>query len=416
MEENKNLEEIANEINTDTADETVSDSEAQRAEQQPEAEEAAAEQAAEDTQAEASEDMEDIVSHSPKKKHKKLKIILIIISVLLILAIAAGIVGNMYINHFLNENVNRDNSFNENNLGINSEVFKDESETSDPDEGDNKYENFDGCINIALFGLDTRSDGFKGRSDSIIILTIDKKRNKIKMTSLARDSYVAIDGHGKSKLGHAYAYGNAELAVKTINQSFNMDIKDYVTVNFFGFAKLIDYLGGIDVYIDPKVLNEVNNMSGGELGEAFEYEAIPGTGKQHLNGKQALSYARTRHNTGGDLGRASRQREVLDVSLQKARELGIGNLTEFIKIGLQNSQTSLTVDEIKDLGTWALLNEPTIETYAVPDKDCHPKSGKDCYIGKTWYYIYDLDIATKKIHDFIKEEGTYTPPVTSENP
>ncbi|MBQ0083264.1 MAG: LCP family protein [Clostridiales bacterium] len=330
-----------------------------------------------------------------EKKHKKLKVFLIIVSIILALILLVALAGNLYLNSLLNNNINRDETYNENELGVNENALG--------EDGAN-------ITNIALFGIDSRQDSFKGRSDSIIILSIDKERNKIKMTSLARDSYVSVDGHDKTKLGHAYAYGRAQLAVKTINQNFNMNITDYATVNFFGFAQMIDYIGGLDLNISESVFNEINGMSSGEDGEEiFSYEKLPGTGMQHLNGKQALSYARTRHHTGGDLARAGRQRDVLNASLKKAREMGIGQLQDLIKMGLQNCQTSLTVDEIKELGAWALLNSPTIETYAVPDSDCHPKSGKDCYIGKTWYYIYDIDIATQKIHDFITEKGTYKP-------
>lgn len=349
-----------------------------------------------------STDMEDISSVSSKLKKKRIiKIVLIVLAILLVLSIIAGIVLNAYVNNLLNKNINTDKTFNESNLAVNSNAF---AETDEEEKFTSDY------TNIALFGIDTRQDCFVGRSDTIIILTIDKKHNKIKMTSIARDSYVPIDGHGKDKLTHAYAYGRAELAVKTLNQVYNFDITDYVTVNFFGFEKMIDYIGGLDLYVDQSVLNEINMYANKAFDlEYNDYDKIPGTGLQHLNGGQALAFSRTRHNTGGDLGRAGRQRDVLDAALDKVRNMGASKLPELIRIGLKNSETSFEADEIKELGTWALLNDPVIETYAVPDSDCHPKSGKDCYIGNRWYYIYDLDIATNKIHDFIKEEGTYKP-------
>ncbi len=75
---------------------------------------------------------------------------------------------------------------------------------------------------------------------------------------------------------------------------------------------------------------------------------------------------------------------------------------------MPKNETSLSSDEIKEIGTWALMNSPAIENLSLPDKECNPKEGKDAYIGKTWFYQYDLDIATRKIHEFIKEEGNYT--------
>ena len=103
--------------------------------------------------------------------------------------------------------------------------------------------------NIALLGLDTRQDNNVGRSDAIVILTIDKEHNKLKLTSIARDTYVAIEGHSKDKLTHAYAYGKSQLAVKTLNQNFDLEIKDYVTMNFYGLARVIDYIGGVDINV-----------------------------------------------------------------------------------------------------------------------------------------------------------------------
>ncbi len=107
-----------------------------------------------------------------------------------------------------------------------------------------------GVINIALFGVDSRDESSDdGRSDSMIILSIDKTHSKIKLTSILRDSYVPIDGHGKEKITHAYAYGGAPLALRTLNENYNMDIQDYMTVNFAQFANLIDSVGGIDMDI-----------------------------------------------------------------------------------------------------------------------------------------------------------------------
>ena len=109
---------------------------------------------------------------------------------------------------------------------------------------------YDGVQNIALLGIDSRADNDSGRSDAIVVLTIDKKHKKLKLTSIARDTYVAIDGHSKDKLTHAYAYGKSQLAVKTLNQNFGLEIEDYVTMNFYGLSRVIDYIGGVSVDVD----------------------------------------------------------------------------------------------------------------------------------------------------------------------
>ncbi|MFY9199126.1 MAG: LCP family protein, partial [Acutalibacteraceae bacterium] len=122
------------------------------------------------------------------------------------------------------------------------------------------YKNSD-YINIAVFGLDTRSsESFSGRSDSIIIASVNKKNGKIKLTSILRDSYVAIDGYPNQKITHAYSLGGAKLAVKTLNQNYNMNIEDYVSFNFAKLAGLIDLTGGIDIEITQAERNEMNRV------------------------------------------------------------------------------------------------------------------------------------------------------------
>ena len=161
-------------------------------------------------------------------------------------------------------------------------------------------------INIALFGIDTReADGNTGRSDAMIVLSIDKEHKKIKLTSLARDTRVEVEGYGYEKLCHAYAYGGAELAIQTINRSFGLDIQDYVTVNFEQLAGIIDALGGVVINVDQ---DEADVMNSGYI--AKPEDRITQTGDIRLNGAQAVAYSRNRY-TGSDVDRQNRQREVL---------------------------------------------------------------------------------------------------------
>jgi len=106
-------------------------------------------------------------------------------------------------------------------------------------------------INIALFGIDS-ADATTGRSDSIIIATIDTNHKKLKLTSIMRDSYVNISGIGNDKINHAYAFGGAQLAIKTLNENFDLNIEDFVAVNFDSLPKIIDMIGGVTVDIQMK--------------------------------------------------------------------------------------------------------------------------------------------------------------------
>src|SRR5699024_2790536 len=117
----------------------------------------------------------------------------------------------------------------------------------------------DKVVNIALFGVDSRdTGGMSGRSDTVMIASLDKKHDKIKLTSLMRDTYLDIPNKGMDKLTHAYAHGGPELAIKTINQNFDMNIRDYATVDFFGLEAIIDALGGVDIDIEDYEINNLN--------------------------------------------------------------------------------------------------------------------------------------------------------------
>ena len=332
--------------------------------------------------------------HSKHAKKGKKAVIITIISIVAVIGIAISAVA-IYINGKLG-NLQR-GQLDVSDLGITSDLFTEK------------------VTNIALFGLDSRSDSISGRSDAIIVLTIDRVNNKIKMTSIARDSYVTMDrksGTMKDKITHAYSYasdGGPQLAVKTLNQNFNLDISDYVSVNFFGFAEIIDYIGGVEIDVDADEMRVMNNEYVWHLNEiGIDCDYITKTGMQTLSGAQAVAYARNRY-TGGDVERGNRQKEILQAAFDKVKKMGISDLDKIVSMVLSHCETSLSNSEIIGLGTWAFTKSPTIESLSLPDADCNPKSGKEALINDVWYYIYDLDIATQKIHDFINETGEFAP-------
>ncbi len=145
----------------------------------------------------------------------------------------------------------------------------------------------------------------RGRSDSIIILSIDYVHNKLKLSSVMRDTYVYVEGHGNTKINHAYAYGGPVLAIKTLNSNFDLNIKDFVAVDFEGFKKIIDILGGVEIEIKDYELPTMETVG--------IYEA----GIYNLNGEQALAYSRIRKQGSGDYERTDRQRRVLEALFRK---------------------------------------------------------------------------------------------------
>ncbi len=345
------------------------------------------------TKRDISSSYEDISSHSQptktapsrrKKKRKKrsfLKVVSVLLSVVLIFAIAFYAYAYNLINKMTRDPLDTDN------LGIASDTYK-------------------GITNIALLGIDTRSDDDTGRSDAIVVLTIDKDHNKLKLTSIARDTYVSVDGYGKDKLTHAYAYGKSQLAVKTLNQNFDLEITDYVTMNFFGLARVIDFIGGVTIDIDDAELQELNSyiIPTTDFGD-ITCENIAGTGEQLLSGAQAVCYARIRH-TDGDIQRGNRQKEVLSAMFAAVKKMNILKLPELATLILEECSTSLSTNDIMGLGIWAVLTSPEFENLSIPN-DNVPYSGRT--YGGVWYYVYDLDKAKEEIKDFIFEEGYYSP-------
>lgn len=329
--------------------------------------------------------------NAQKKKWSLKKKIIVIVSIILAIMILLFGAGFIYVKSLLGTIQRQDLDVND--LGINSSSDSADGTTSPESEAD--------VTNIALFGLDTRDlSSDSGRSDATMVLSIDRTHNKIKLTSIARDTYVEVPGRGKTKLNHAYAYGGPQLAVKTLNQNFDLDIQDFVTVNFAQLANIIDYIGGVTVNVTQEEL-EVANQCMIELNAlGMDIDPITETGDVLLTGGQAVAYARDRTN-GTDLDRTDRQREVLDSMFQSVMKLDATKLPGLISMVFSECVTSLTDEEILGIGTWALTSGPTMKQASFPTAGCNA-TGE--IIDELWYFVYDLDNATDILHKFIYED------------
>lgn len=264
----------------------------------------------------------------------------------------------------------------------------------------NKIKN-SGVINIAFFGLDRRNSNESSRSDSIMVVSIDEKKQKIKVTSLMRDMYVAIPGKGKNRINSAYAYGGASLALKTINTNFGLDIKHYVTVDFFGLEKLIDSIGGVNVYVSDAEakdlnngINEINDITGIKVPE------VKG-GNQTLNGRQAVAYCRIRYVGNGDYERTERQRRVLNEILRKLKQNGIKQLPKTISTVLPYVKTSLSTGEILKLGIKGIgFKTDSITQYRLPVDGTY----KSQNISGMAVLVPNIEVNKEKIYEFIYEK------------
>ena len=337
-----------------------------------------------------------------KKKPKRWKKALIAIAAvfLSLVLVATGLYFGML--HFLDENLEQQPELPEYQVDVTPELPP------------------SGVTNIALFGLDNRLDKDNGRSDAIIILSVDYDHNKIKLTSIARDTLVHVEDYpsyqNKTKITHAFYWGaqkpdqygsGAQLAVKTLNQNFGMNITKYMYVNFYEFADLIDMVGGVDIEIKGYEIAYLNkHIASMNRVMGTNTKSIYSTGKQTLTGGQALAYARLRH-VDGDVQRGNRQKAVLEAAFNKVKKQPVSKYPDLIKKALGVCNTNLSSAELLKLAKWAVTESPEFISKSIPDDgEKIYSNGGNWNDGNGWVYRMDLNYATAYLHDFIYETNT----------
>ncbi|WP_334100032.1 LCP family protein [Anaerotignum faecicola] len=249
-------------------------------------------------------------------------------------------------------------------------------------------------INIALYGVDSRNHDYNGRSDVVMVASVNTKTGQVKLVSIARDTYVAIPGYNNTRINHAFSYGGPELAIRTLNENFGLDVTDYVAVNFDSLAEVIDAMGGVEVDVTEAERRQINAylLSGEPL-----YE----TGYITLNGPQAVSYSRIRKIDNDDM-RTSRQREVLASLFEKAKEINPLEYPSYVRKFAPMVQTSLSNDELLKLASVGLKGSSlTLDQAAFPNEYIHAEGQT---IGGAWYYIYDLAQAKDMLHEYLYQD------------
>lgn len=255
--------------------------------------------------------------------------------------------------------------------------------------------------NIALFGVDADNDGTR-RADCIMVLSVDSADGEVKVTSLMRDSKVEIDGHGEGKLNHAYSYGGPALAIRTINQNFDLNIEHYAQVDFSQMANLIGALGGVVIDVKEKELKELNKFIG-EYCRAAKAEECPveQAGVQTLNGIQAMSYGRIRKGgTGDDWGRVERQAIVLEAMFQRVQGMSLPEIVELAPKMLKYVTSDLSMFEITKLAIGLLRHGmPEIDHARIPADGTWDYGGKN-----KQYIVFNLEKAANRLNDYIYED------------
>lgn len=271
----------------------------------------------------------------------------------------------------------------------------------------------DDVANIALFGIDGRDEIEGDRSDTIMIASINFKTGAIKVTSVMRDLLIKIPEGTKNdvsyeKINAAYDYGGAQLAVKTLNENFDLNISDYVVVNFDCLVDTVDILGGVDVNIENEDVlywtNEFINHVNFVLKKSDP--KIPGIGTQHLTGVQALAYCRNRFSD-DDYKRTARQREVVQQIVQKALNVDLFTGINLLGKVYPYVKTSLSLQEMTTYAkAFMTVENKTFTDYRIPLDDL--SFGE--MIDEVWYLVPD-SLANNAImlHKFLYENESYSP-------
>ena len=380
------------------------------------------------------QEFEDLSSYSSAENHNRKRrskkgntAVFVVLAAVSVLLIAAGILMIYISTNLVRELSTTAITKDPEELGISAAAIMDDSET-----------------NIAVFGVDARNDDFSGQSDAIMILTVDNKHRKIKLTSILRDTRIPIEGetldggyiNETAKINSAYDEGGPELAIRTINRNFGLNIKNYVTVNFAHMAAIVDAFGGVDVDLTSDEVLALNqnlwNLSqevlrqaeqDRESGETHRYPIVENgdyikdiaggldleygvfrEGRYHLNGNQAVAYGRIR-DVGDDYARVDRQQEIIALLIGRLLDMGVSDYPSLIQSMMPHCETSMSLSDVVSL-TPILMHSFTVEKIKVPDV-LHETDLYDGQADDGAYYLeYDITEAAKRISSFIYEDAS----------
>lgn len=325
-----------------------------------------------------------------KNKLNYKKILIIVVSILLTVLLGLGVFGIFYIKSKLNK-INYVN-IDPGKIEVNNEVKEEEG--------------LEGYRTIALLGIDSRKDdyGRGNRSDCIILAILNNKTKEVNLVSVYRDTYLKISGRGLDKVTHAYSFGGPELALSTLNTNLDLNITEFVTVNFEAVVDCVDAIGGIELDITDEEIKYINTYVH-ELNRVTNQSAkdITSAGVQHVNGVQAVSYARIRYTAGGDYKRTERMRTVIEKMLEKAKTLNITELDKVTNTILPKIYTNISSKEI-------LAVIPDIARYKIKKTEGWPYKTSGATINGVWYGPpITLESNVIKLHKEVYEQTDYKP-------
>lgn len=303
-----------------------------------------------------------------KKKNKGLKIFLRVLIVIIVIILGIAIAGYSFVHNKLSKM--KTEYIDKTAIGI-SEEAKD---------------SLKGYRNIALLGIDSQADdyGTGNRSDCIIIASINEKTKEVKLLSVYRDTYVYVTENGNKKLDkitHAYSYGGAQNTLKSLNEALDLNITEYVTVNFDAVIAAVNALNGVEIDITSEELKYINDyIDATSQSSGIKSSHLSKAGRQTVDGVQAVAYSRIRYTAGGDYKRTERMRTVVTAMAKKAKTLSIGQLNKLadeilprVSKNIENNDiialipSALSFDIIESLGwPYNVKGITTTAWYGVP--------------------------------------------------
>lgn len=257
--------------------------------------------------------------------------------------------------------------------------------------------------NILLLGGDSRSLEDYERTDTMMILSVNRENSELKMTSIMRDTWVKLTSSQSGKINAANVYGGPELAMKVVNESFGTDIENYVMINMNGLVELIDMVGGVDIEVTESERKYANQYAREYISAIEDYDGetqLEETGLVHLNGLLAVAYLRNRY-TDSDYGRVMRQQKVMLAVAEQAQNMDVDELMELADDFADRVATNMTEEQLKEIATVGLVVETEdVGQYRIPADGTY-ESGT--YSG-TWMIRPDLEKNQQLLHDFIYGE------------
>lgn len=274
-----------------------------------------------------------------------------------------------------------------------------------------------GYTTIGLIGLDGRDGELKSgaRSDTMIIASINNDTKKVKLVSVYRDTYLRIgedsEGNGQyDKANAAYAKGGPEQFLSMLNTNLDLNVTDFVSVDFQAVAEAVELLGGIDVELKEEEVVHLNNYCV-ETAKVTGMKYTPleeKAGIHHLNGVQTVSYARIRYTAGNDFRRAARQREVIYKIVEKAKNSNVATLSKILDKVFPKIYTSFTKAEILQMGM-SMMSYDIEDQTGFPFDHLYGERVKEAMGGLDVVLPVTLESNVIKLHEFLYPEDSYTP-------